>query len=164
MIRRTFMALAGVAVAAAFITTPALAQDKKIVIATPGIPPIYSITLVYVAEKQGFFKKHGADVEIRPFDNGTAAARFMQDPKNADTVAEIATVTGHSKEVSKLALQEFLKIDFWAAKDDGLPRKKIEAVAALMKKIGAIKPDKEPVTYDALVDTSVYKDANAMVK
>lgn len=332
MIRRTFLALAGTAVAAAFAVTPALAQGKKIVIATPGIPPIYSITLAYVAEKQGFFKKHGANVEIRPFDNGTAAARavvsgnvdmswsptppvinqvsnagvplvavygmpnpdwvigttetgatckdligadvgvdsiggarsvslrsmlagcpdvkidqvkqvalgsssgpamiagrlkfavlhlddlaairaqgkplhillamkntnptshylmlmarkdglaakrdamvravagmieaarFMQDPKNADTVAEIATVTGHSKEVSKLALQEFLKIDFWAAKDDGLPRKKIEAVAALMKKIGAIKPDKEPVTYDALVDTSVYKDANAMVK
>ena len=78
MIRRTFMALAGVAVAAAFGTTPALAQDKKIVIATPGIPPIYSITLVYVAEKQGFFKKHGADVEIRPFDNGTAAARSLE--------------------------------------------------------------------------------------
>ncbi len=33
-----------------------------------------------------------------------------------------------------------------------------------MKKIGAIKPDKEPVTYDALVDQSVWKDANAMVK
>ncbi len=28
-------------------------------------------------------------------------------------------VTGHSKEVNKLALKEFLAIDFWAAKDDG---------------------------------------------
>jgi hypothetical protein len=45
-----------------------------------------------------------------------------------------------------------------------MPRNKIEAVAALMKKIGSIKPDKEPVTYDALVDGSVWKDANAMVK
>ena len=33
-----------------------------------------------------------------------------------------------------------------------------------MKKIGAIKADKEPVTYENLVDTSVWKDANAMVK
>ena len=49
-------------------------------------------------------------------------------------------------------------------KDDGLPRNKLEATAKLMKKIGAIKPDKEPVTYEALVDTSVWKDANAMVK
>jgi hypothetical protein len=66
--------------------------------------------------------------------------------------------------VNKEALKSFLAIDFWAAKDDGLPRNKIESVAKLMKKIGAIKPDKEPVTYENLVDTSVWKDANAMVK
>ena len=33
-----------------------------------------------------------------------------------------------------------------------------------MKKIGGINADKEPVKYDALVDGSVWKDANAMVK
>ena len=33
-----------------------------------------------------------------------------------------------------------------------------------MKKIGAIKPDKEPVTFENLVDESVWKDASAMVK
>jgi hypothetical protein len=33
-----------------------------------------------------------------------------------------------------------------------------------MKKIGAIKPDKEPVTFESLVDGTVWKDANAMVK
>lgn len=335
MIRKFSLLLAGGALLAALVTTasvPALAQGKKIAMATPGIPPIYSVTIAYVAEKQGFFKKYGADVEIRPFDNGTAAARavvtgnvdmawsptppvinqisnagvplvavygmqnpdwvvgtteagktckdlagqdvgvdsiggarsvalrsmlvgcpevkldqikqvalgsssgpamiagrlkyavlhlddlaaieaqgkklhtllamkntnptshylmlvvtkdnlaanrdafvrtvaalieaarFMQDPKNADVVAEAAMVTGHSKEVSKAALKEFLAIDFWAAKDDGLPRKKLESVAALMKKIGAIKPDKEPVKFEALVDASVWKDANAMVK
>ena len=92
------------------------------------------------------------------------AAHFMQDPKNADAVAEAATNTGHSKEVNKEALKEFLAIDFWAAKDDGLPRNKIEAIAKLMKKIGAIKPDKEPVTLRQPVDGSVWKDANAMVK
>jgi len=314
-------------------TAPAAAQGKKVVLALPGIPAIFSVTIAYVAEKQGFFKKHGANVEIRPFDNGTAAARavvagdidlawsptppvinqisnadvplvalygmpnpdwvigttetgktckdlvgqdigvdsingarsvalrsmltagcpgvkiedvkqvalgsspgpallagqlhfsvlhlddlveisaqgkklnvllamkntnptshylimvarkdnlaanrdaivrtvagmveaarFMQDPKNADAVAEAAAGTGHNKEVNKAALKEFLAIDFWAAKDDGLPRNKIEATAALMKKIGSINPGKEPVTYEKLVDSSVWKDANAMVK
>jgi NitT/TauT family transport system substrate-binding protein len=334
MIRRTIALVAGVVLLAAPLTglAPAAAQGKKVVVAIPGIPPIYSVTIAYVAEKQGFFKKHGADVEIKPFDNGTAAARavvagdidmawsptppvinqvsnadvplvavygmpnpdwvigtteagktckdlvgqdvgvdsingarsvalrsmltscpgvkiedtkqialgstpgpallagrlqfavlhlddlaeiehqgkklnillamkntnptshylimvvrkdnlakhrdaivrtvagmieaahFMQDPKNADAVAEAAAVTGHNKEVNKAALKAFLAIDFWAAKDDGMPRNKIEAVAALMKKIGSIKPDKEPVTYDALVDGSVWKDANTMVK
>jgi NitT/TauT family transport system substrate-binding protein len=335
MIRRTLAVAAGAAVLAALVTAgaaPASAADKKIVIATPGIPPIYSVTIAFLAKQQGFFKKHGADVDIRPFDNGTAAARavvagnvdmawsptppvinqisnaavplvavygmpnpdwvvgttdegktckdlvgqdvgvdsiggarsvalrsmltgcpgvkldeikqialgsssgpaliagrlhyavlhlddlaeieaqgkklhtllamkntnptshylmlvvtkdnlaknrdaivrtvaglieaarFMQDPKNADAVAEAAAGTGHSKDVNKAALEAFLAIDFWATKDDGLPRNKLEATAKLMKKIGAIKPDKEPVTYENLVDTSVWKDANAMVK
>ena len=333
MIRRTIAWAAGGALLAALLTSaPAVAQDKKVVIAIPGIPPIFSVTIAFVAEKQGFFKKHGVNVEIKPFDNGTAAARavvagdvdmawsptppvinqvsnadvplvavygmpnpdwvigttdegktckdmigqdigvdsingarsvalrsmlvgcpgvkiedvkqvalgsspgpallagrlqysvlhlddlaeiqqqgkklnvllamkntnptshylimvvrkdnlaknrdaivravagmieaarFMQDPKNADAVADAAAVTGHTKEVNKAALAEFLKIDFWAANDDGMPRNKIEAVAALMKKIGSIKPDKEPVSYDAFVDGSVWKDANAMVK
>jgi NitT/TauT family transport system substrate-binding protein len=335
MIRRTFTAMAGAALLAAVVVSagPAAAQGKKVVIAIPGIPPIYSVTIAFVAEKQGFFKKHGADVEIRPFDNGTAsaravvsgdidlawsptppvinqvsnadvplvalygmpnpdwvigttetgktckdlvgqdvgvdsingarsvalrsmlttgcpgvkiedvkqialgsspgpallagqlhfsvlhlddlaeiehqgkklnillamkntnptshyltmvvrkdnlaknrdaivrtvagmieAARFMQDPKNADAVADAAAVTGHNKEVNKAALKQFLAIDFWAAKDDGLPRAKIEATAKLMKKIGSIKEGKEPVSFENFVDGSVWKDANAMVK
>ena len=335
MLRRTFTLTAGAALVAAALAgaSPALAQGKKIVIAVPGIPPVYSVTIAYVAEKQGFFKKHGANVEIKPFDNGTAAARavvagdidlawsptppvinqvsnagvplvavygmpnpdwvigttetgktckdmagqdvgvdsingarsvalrsmvaagckdikfddikqvalgsapgpamlagrlnyavlhlddlaevqhqgkklnillamkntnptshylmlvarkdnlkanrdafvravagmiesarFMQDPKNADAVAEVATNTGHSKDVNKKALKDFLGIEFWAVKDDGLPRNKLEATASLMKKIGAIKPDKEPVTFDNLVDESIWQDANAMVK
>ncbi len=311
---------------------PAFAQGKNIVLAIPGIPPIFSSVVAFVADKQGFFKKHGVNVTVRPFDNGTAAARavvagdismslsptppvinqvsnsgvplvavyglpnpdwvlattesgksckdivgqdvgvdsiggarsvalrsmlvgcpgvkldqvkqvalgsnsgtamlagrlhyavlhlddlamiqtkgkklnillamkntnptshyllyvirrdrlnanrdsyvrtvaglieagrFMQDPKNADRVAEIATITGHDKEISKAALKEFLAIGFWATKDDGMPRKKIEAVAALMKKIGAIKAGKTPVTYERLVDPTVWKDANALVK
>jgi NitT/TauT family transport system substrate-binding protein len=327
-----FAALGLIGALAAMPAAPAAAQSKKLVFAVPGIPPIFSSIFAYVAEKQGFFKKYGADVEIRPFDNGTAAARavlagdvdmamsptppvinqvsnanvplvaiyglpnpdwviattdtgktckdlvgqdvgvdsiggarsvalrsmlagcpgvtmeqvkqvalgsnsgpamiagrlhyavlhlddlaeiqaqgkkvnillamkntnptshyilvvvrkdnlaknreafvrsvagmiaavrFMQDPKNADAVADAASITGHEKAVSKEALKEFLGIDFWAAKDDGMPRNKIEAVAKLMKKIGAIKADKEPVAYDKLVDESVWKDANAMVK
>ncbi|HEY5215861.1 MAG TPA: ABC transporter substrate-binding protein [Pseudolabrys sp.] len=335
MIRRLIASTAALGLLAALVigAGPASAQAKKVVIATPGIPPIFSVMIALVAEKQGFFKKHGVDVEIRPFDNGTAAARavvagdidlawsptppvinqisnagvplvavygmpnpdwvigttdagktcrdmvgqdvavdsingarsvalrsmlaagckevkieevkqvalgsspgpallagrlhfavlhlddlaeiehqgkklnillamkntnptshylimvvrkdnldknrdaivrtvagmveaarFMQDPKNADAVADVAAVTGHNKDVNKAALKAYLDIDFWATKDDGMPRNKIEAVAALMKKIGSIKPDKEPVSYDKFVDASVWKDANAMVK
>ena len=56
---------------------PAMAQGKKIVIATPGIPPIYSVTIAFEAEKQGLFKKYCADVSVRTFDNGTAGARAV---------------------------------------------------------------------------------------
>src|SRR6478752_929219 len=78
MIHRSTVLIAGVMLLAALTGTgPATAQDKKLVIALPGIPPIFSVSIAYVAEKQGFFKKHGANVEIKPFDNGTAAARAV---------------------------------------------------------------------------------------
>jgi hypothetical protein len=108
--------------------------------------------------------KGNRDAFVRAVAGMIESARFMQDPKNADAVAEVATNTGHSKEVNKKALKDFLDIAFWAVKDDGLPRNKLEATASLMKKIGAIKPDKEPVAFENLVDPSVWKDANAMVK
>ncbi len=79
MFRRTLNLVAGGALLALALmgAGPALAQAKKVVLATPGIPPIFSVMIAVVAEKQGFFKKHGVDVTIRPFDNGTAAARAV---------------------------------------------------------------------------------------
>jgi NitT/TauT family transport system substrate-binding protein len=335
MIHRMTTLLAGVGLLAAIVaapTAPAMAQDKKLSAALPGIPPIFSVMMNYIAAKEGFFKKHGVEVDIRPFDNGTAAARavvagdadfswsptppvvnqisnagvplvavygmpnpdwvigttesgkkcqdikgqevgvdsvggarsvalrsmlaacpgvdikdvkqvalgggaaqamiagrlqygvlhlddlaeirvqgknlailqrqtetnpnshylmmvvrkdklaanraayvgavagmieaarWMADPKNLDKAAEYCMATGHTKAVAKAALEQFLSINFWALKDDGLPKDKLESVAKLMKKIGAIKPDKTPVTYDQLVDASVWKDAIKLVK
>jgi ABC-type nitrate/sulfonate/bicarbonate transport system substrate-binding protein len=312
---------------------PAAAQGKKLVLAAPGIPPIFASVVAYVAVKEGLFKKYGAEVEVRPFDTGTAAARavlagdieiamapsalvaaqisnananlvgiwglpspdwilastdpgktnckdvvgqpvgvdavggarsialrqmligcpgvkiedvqqvalssntapaliagrlsfgvlhlddiavleaqgkkvntllamnktnpnnhyllvtvrtdklkdnrdqyvrglaglidaarFMQDPKNADRIAEAAAPTGHNKEIAKGALKQFLDIGFWATKDDGMDRKQLEDVIAIQVRAGGITAGKEPVKYDRLVDQSVWKDAAAMVK
>src|SRR6185437_11425473 len=55
---------------------PAAAQNK-IVFGLPGIPPVFGTVIAYVAQDQGFWKKQGLDVEIRPFDTGTAAARAV---------------------------------------------------------------------------------------
>ena len=80
MIRKVLTVMAGTALLGALLmapATPAAAQGKKLILAIPGIPPIFSVTIAYVAQKEGFFKKHGADVEIKPFDNGTAAARAV---------------------------------------------------------------------------------------
>ena len=53
MIRRSFKLMAGGALLAlALAAGPATAQTKKIVVATPGIPAIYSVTIAHVAEKQ----------------------------------------------------------------------------------------------------------------
>jgi len=139
------------------------AQGKKlhVLLAMKNTNPT-SHYLILVARKDKL--KADRDAYVRAVAGMIDAAHFMADPKNADAVAQVATNTGHSKEVNKEALKAFLGIDFWAIKDDGLPRNKIEATAKLMKKIGAIKADKEPVTFENLVDESVWKDANAMVK
>jgi NitT/TauT family transport system substrate-binding protein len=333
--KKLFGSLAALAMlsAACLTAVPAAAQGKKLILATPGIPPIYAGVVAYVAEKEGFFKKYGADVEIRAFDTGTAAARavltgdiqialaptplmvtqisntdvplvaihgfpspdwivastdptktnckdmagqsvgvdavgaarsialrtmlvgcpgvkiedvkqvalssntapamiagqlafgvlhlddiavieaqgkkvhtvlamkqtnptshyllttvrqdklkenrdayvrviaalidaakFMQDPKNADKVAEAASPTGLNKDIAKAALKQFLDIGFWAYDDDGMDQKKLESVAGDMKRVGSIQADKEAVKFGRLVDQSVWKDAKAMVK
>jgi NitT/TauT family transport system substrate-binding protein len=329
-----------VAISAALCTmsaiapTTALATDTKIVIAAPGIPPIFASIILYVADKEGLFKKYGANVEIRPFDTGTAAARaiiagdiemamspsaliinqvsntgvglvaiyglvnsdmvlasvdptktsckdvvgqpvgvdtvggarsialrtmlaggcpgvtidqvqqvalssnvgsamiggslnfgvlhlddvatveaagkkvnqiltisktnpnghylvfvvrqdklkanrdayvrvmaalidaarFIHDLKNADRVAADAIITGHTAAVSKEAIKPLLDIDYWPIDDDGLDQPRLDRLIALMKKVGGIKSEKEPVKYDRLVDQTVWHDAIELTK
>lgn len=93
-----------------------------------------------------------------------AAARYMYDPKNWDRVAQIATVAGHTKAEAKAALKQFLAIEFWPKPgSDGLDRKRIEAEIAIQAKVGGIKPGNTPVTYDQLVDRTIWRDAAALV-
>ncbi len=55
---------------------PALAADR-VSMAVPGVPPVFSGLVAYVAKEEGFFKKHGVEVEVRPFDSGAAAAQAV---------------------------------------------------------------------------------------
>jgi ABC-type nitrate/sulfonate/bicarbonate transport system substrate-binding protein len=333
MRRRTVLTAALLCAAALAAPDAASAQGKKMIVAVPGIPPIFASVLAYVAEKEGLFKKYGVDVEVRPFDTGTAAARavlagdidvamspspliinqvsnsganlvsiygfpnpdwilastdaaktsckdivgqsvgvdavgaarslalrtmltgcpgvkiedvqqvalssntapamiagqltfgvlhlddvavietqgkklhtvlamketnptshylltvvrgdrlkdnrdgfvkivagfiaaarYMQDPNNADRVAEDAAPVGHDKAISKAALKQFNDMGFWAVDNDGLDRKKLDAVTAVQQKVGGITAGKEPVSYERLVDQSVWRDAAAMAK
>jgi ABC-type nitrate/sulfonate/bicarbonate transport system substrate-binding protein len=139
------------------------AQGKKVstLLAMKNTNP-NSHYIVYVARRDRLAANR--DAYVRTIAGLIAANRFMQDAKNADAVAAAATVTGHSADICKAALQDFLAIQFWPTQDDGMDRSKIQAVGALMKKIGAIQADKEPPPYDQFVDGSVWKDAAAMVK
>jgi NitT/TauT family transport system substrate-binding protein len=53
------------------------AAQEAITIGLPGIPPVFVTTQAYVAEQQGYFKKHGLNVTLRAFDSGAAAARAV---------------------------------------------------------------------------------------
>ena len=64
-----FAALAG--------AKPAVAQDRPITLAIPGIPPVFGGMIALVAEKEGFFRKHGVNVEVKAFETGAAASRAV---------------------------------------------------------------------------------------
>jgi NitT/TauT family transport system substrate-binding protein len=92
------------------------------------------------------------------------ATRYTLDPANVDRVAKIAAVTGKSEKIAKNALPRFAKLEMWPVGHDGLARENLEAVVATEKQLGSIKPGKTPVSYDRLVDRTVWKDADALVK
>jgi ABC-type nitrate/sulfonate/bicarbonate transport system substrate-binding protein len=107
--------------------------------------------------------KENRDAYVRLMAALIESARFIRDPKNADRVAEAAAPTGHDKAIAKATIQPLIDIDYWPAQDDGLDRKRMESLIAVLKKTGGIKADREPVTYDRLTDQSVWRDAKAMV-
>ena len=51
--------------------------QPKLTLGVPGVPAIFSDTIAFVADKQGFFKKHGVDVTVRQFETGAAASRAV---------------------------------------------------------------------------------------
>jgi NitT/TauT family transport system substrate-binding protein len=53
------------------------ASLPKITLGSPGIPPVISGLLPYIADKQGFYKKFGVDVTIKSFQTGTDATRAV---------------------------------------------------------------------------------------
>ena len=108
--------------------------------------------------------KQKRDAYVRVLAGLIDATRYMQDPKNADRVAQVATATGRSAGLAKEALVRLYKIDFWPVGHDGLTKANLDSVIAVEKEIGGIKPGKEAVSYDRLVDRTIWKDANALVK
>jgi ABC-type nitrate/sulfonate/bicarbonate transport system substrate-binding protein len=93
-----------------------------------------------------------------------AAGHFMQDPKNADRVAAIAKPTGRTADEAKGSLKRYIEMGFWAIDDDGLDRKKLAATVESQIKLGNVKDPTKAVTYDRLVDQSVWRDASALAK
>jgi len=68
---------AACAVLALTLLSPPTAAQQKLTFGIPGIPPVFGGTIALVAEKEGFFKKHGVDVTVRAFETGAAASRAV---------------------------------------------------------------------------------------
>lgn len=57
--------------------TPPSQPFPKLTIGTPGIPPVISSLLPYIASKKGFYKAFGVDVTVKNFQTGTDATRAL---------------------------------------------------------------------------------------
>jgi ABC-type nitrate/sulfonate/bicarbonate transport system substrate-binding protein len=118
--------------------------------------------LILVATKDNLEKKR--DAYVRMLAGLIDATKYMLEPSHAERVAQIATVTGRTPKLAKDALPRFAGISFWPIGNDGLTKTNLEAVVSVEKDLGGIKPGKAPVTYERLVDRSIWKDAKALAK
>lgn len=55
--------------------SPPTGPVPKLTIGTPGVPPVISALLPYIASKKGFYKEFGVDVTVKNFQTGTDATR-----------------------------------------------------------------------------------------
>jgi NitT/TauT family transport system substrate-binding protein len=111
---------------------------------------------MYSATKNNLAKKRPLFVKLIAAQ--IATINWMADPKNADAVAQYATVTGSKKADLLKAMAQYRAINFWTTGDAALPEKNITNTIAGQVAAGNVKAAKAPV-YKDIVDLSVYADA-----
>ena len=90
----------------------------------------------------------------------TAALPFAEQAPAAAHLAGLFVLL--DLELAKQALPHFYQIKYWPLEDDGLAKANLDRVIATEKEVGGIKPGKDPVTYEHLVDRGVWKEAEAL--
>ncbi|MGB8435223.1 MAG: ABC transporter substrate-binding protein [Burkholderiales bacterium] len=136
-------------------------KPLKVVVTQKDSRPIDHYLLLTV-RKDNLAKNR--DAYVRMVAGLIDAERFMRDPANHARVAQDAAPTGRSADFAEKALKKYIAMEFWPQGTDGLTKKNFEVLGNVMKKVGNIKPDKEPVPYETLIDVTIWRDANAMAK
>jgi NitT/TauT family transport system substrate-binding protein len=101
------------------------------------------------------------DAFVRMIAAQIATIKWMNDPANADAVAQYGTVVGDSKSVMLNAMAQYRKLNFWSPNSAGLPTKNINNTIQTQIAVGNIKASQAPKV-SQIVDLSIYKDALAM--
>lgn len=125
--------------------------------------------LMAIVRKDNLAKKRDAFVRLVAALRDSVA--YMRDPKNTDRVAMFAAPTKRKMADAIISLKAYNKMEFWPNGHAGLNKSRIEKavqnqvrVGKRTKGRGGIKPNKKPVTYDEMVDLSIWKDAAKMMK
>ncbi len=91
------------------------------------------------------------------------AVRFIVDPANEDRVIELARPIGHSDEVLRDSLADFIELEFWPVDRDGLGAEKLRAQLNIQVRNADIAEDAAPDLED-IIDRSLFADALALVE
>ena len=91
-----------------------------------------------------------------------ATIKWMNDPKNADAVAQYATVTGGNKSDLLKAMAQYRALDFWTSADASMPQLNVNNMITSQIKAGNIKAAQAP-KYADITDLSVFADAEKLV-
>jgi NitT/TauT family transport system substrate-binding protein len=87
------------------------------------------------------------------------ATAFMYDPKNMDAVAKAAVPTGRDADEAKASMRMYAAMEFWPRQGLGLPEKNINEIIETQKRVGGIRPNATPVTYDRFATQAIFQDA-----
>jgi len=91
------------------------------------------------------------------------ATAFMYDPKNLDAVAKAAAPTGRDADEAKASMKMYSEMEFWPRQGLGLPEKNINEIIETQKRVGGIRPNATPVTYQRYADPKIYQEAMKLV-
>lgn len=115
---------------------------------------------MYGTTKQDLAKKRSAFVNMVAAQ--IDAINWMNDPRNADQVAQLATVVGDTKDELLNSMAQYRTLNFWSSTDAALPQTNIENTIREQVEAGSVKPNQVP-TFGQLTDLTVYDDAKKAV-
>ncbi|HEX5401656.1 MAG TPA: ABC transporter substrate-binding protein [Pseudonocardiaceae bacterium] len=91
-----------------------------------------------------------------------ATIKWMNDPKNSDQVAQLATVVGDQKASLLNSMAQYRALNFWSSTDAALPELNINNTIKSQVAAGNVKANQAP-TYAQITDLTVYADAAKLV-
>lgn len=114
------VALGGVASASGTTAHASGGASNTIVLGSPGIPPVISGLLPYIASKEGFYKKFGANVTVKSFATGTDATRAVSTGQiDASIMPPAQLMELYAQGIPLVALQGQMKPDWVIASSTG---------------------------------------------
>jgi NitT/TauT family transport system substrate-binding protein len=133
-------------------------QDVTVQVKLTDVDPYQHYDMLVV--QRASIKAHYYDY-LKLLAGDIAATRYMNDPKNLDTVASIGQITGVSQDIAKGALSKYIKMHWWPLDNPGLGQSRVTRTIGLNVKLGNIPNG--AVTWKGVVDTRMWKAAYTLV-